>query len=149
MQTIRNMFDHLHWADTRLLQQLAETGYEGPEVIRLMAHCLFAEKVWLTRLQQQDSSAISIWADSTLEECQELAERNREGYLQFLNACTDPDAICHYHNLSGVPFSTSIRDILTHVALHGQYHRGQINALLKRQDQSPVSVDYILFAREK
>ena len=31
-----------------------------------------------------------------------------------------------YKNSKGTEFRNSKRDILTHVALHGQYHRGQI-----------------------
>jgi len=41
-----------------------------------------------------------------------------------------------------------VRDILLHVAMHGQYHRGQINQLLRGAGLEPISVDYIVFVRE-
>ncbi|WP_244563156.1 DinB family protein [Paenibacillus uliginis] len=52
-----------------------------------------------------------------------------------------------YTNSSGKEFMTSIRDILTHVALHGQYHRGQINSRFRADGIDPVNMDYITFVR--
>ncbi|MEK8130083.1 DinB family protein [Paenibacillus filicis] len=42
----------------------------------------------------------------------------------------------------------TLADIFIHVALHGMYHRGQINLLLRMEDKQPAWVDYILFTRE-
>lgn len=33
-----------------------------------------------------------------------------------------------YRNLAGDPFTTPLGEIVTHVLLHGQYHRGKANA---------------------
>lgn len=52
-----------------------------------------------------------------------------------------------YTNSKGDEFKYSVGDILTHVALHGQYHRGQINSRLRAMGVEPVSVDYIIFAK--
>jgi uncharacterized damage-inducible protein DinB len=38
-------------------------------------------------------------------------------------------------------------DILTHVVVHGAYHRGQIAKLLGRAGVAAVNTDYITFAR--
>jgi uncharacterized damage-inducible protein DinB len=58
------------------------------------------------------------------------------------------DSDLTYANQSGVEFRTPIRDILTHVALHGQYHRGQINRILREAGGEPQPLDYILFVRQ-
>jgi uncharacterized damage-inducible protein DinB len=34
-----------------------------------------------------------------------------------------------------------------HVALHGHYHRGQINSRLRAGGTDPISVDYIMYMR--
>ncbi|MMZ69323.1 DinB family protein [compost metagenome] len=53
----------------------------------------------------------------------------------------------HYRTSNGESFATSIEDILTHVALHGSYHRGQIAASLRMAEIAPPATDYIFFVR--
>jgi uncharacterized damage-inducible protein DinB len=57
------------------------------------------------------------------------------------------DQFISYKNSTGKEFKKSIRDILTHVALHGQYHRGQINLLLRIDGMEPINTDFITFRR--
>ena len=52
-----------------------------------------------------------------------------------------------YRNSAGISFSTSAGDILFHVMLHGQYHRGKVNLLLRQSGFPPVPTDYIAFVR--
>jgi uncharacterized damage-inducible protein DinB len=42
---------------------------------------------------------------------------------------------------------TPVGDILLQVALHGQYHRGKVNLLLRDAALPPAPVDFISFAR--
>ncbi|MDO3410561.1 DinB family protein [Saccharibacillus sp. CPCC 101409] len=148
MKTIRNMFNHLDWANRNMLETLQSEG-AGERQVRLFAHLLHAERVWLMRLQGEDSSGIAIWPDADLAHCAEMAERNKKDFEVFFAAAAeeDPDRIVTYANSSGRVFTSSARDILTHVALHGQYHRGQINLLLRRDGLEPINIDYITFAR--
>jgi uncharacterized damage-inducible protein DinB len=53
-----------------------------------------------------------------------------------------------YTNSAGSAFSNSVQDILRHVLMHAQYHRGKVNLLLKQSGLMPASVDYIFFLRE-
>jgi uncharacterized damage-inducible protein DinB len=53
----------------------------------------------------------------------------------------------HYTNSDGQHFETSVSDILTHVALHGAYHRGQVAHLLRGAGAEPQATDYIQFGR--
>ncbi|PFP30569.1 damage-inducible protein DinB [Bacillus sp. AFS073361] len=149
MKTIRNMFEHLHWSNQRILETLQNMKGENEQINRLFAHILLAEQVWLTRLTGSDSSNLPIWADVSIESCVELANRNNQNFKEFLSGLTDSglEQIVSYRNSKGIEFKNSVRDILTHVALHGQYHRGQINQLLRANDTEPVILDYIVFRR--
>jgi uncharacterized damage-inducible protein DinB len=53
-----------------------------------------------------------------------------------------------YRNQSDQEFSTSIVDILTHVVIHGSYHRGQIAKILGRAGAAAPMTDYIAYVRE-
>lgn len=112
------------------------------------SHILHAENVWFTRLVGADSSHLPIWEEVSLESCAEMVNQNNHNFTEFLSTLsnTELDQILTYKNSSGSQFQSSIRDILTHVALHGQYHRGQINQLLRAAELEPINVDYIMFS---
>ena len=143
------MFEHLNWANQCILETLQSIEDENQEVNRLFSHILFAEKVWITRLQGLDSSGLPIWLEVDMEVCAELVMQNEESLTTFLTnlANSDLDKLIIYSNSKGTEFKNSIRDILTHIALHGQYHRGQINSRLRADGIEPVNIDFITFLR--
>jgi uncharacterized damage-inducible protein DinB len=149
LETIQKMFKHLHWANQRILETLQSIEEGNEEVIRLFSHILFAEKVWIARLQEFDNSQLPIWAEVDLNGCAELVLQNKESFTTILSnlANTDLDKSISYKNSTGKEFKNSIRDILTHLALHGHYHRGQINSRLRSDGKEPVNIDFITFVR--
>ncbi|MFJ5762091.1 DinB family protein [Neobacillus sp. NPDC093182] len=148
LETIQSMFKHLHWANQRILETL-QNSEENKQANNLFSHTLHAENVWYTRLKGADSSHLPIWAEVSLESCVEMVNQNHHNYAEFLSMLSniDLDQLVSYKNSKGTEFQDSIRDILTHVALHGQYHRGQINQLLRASDLEPINVDFITFKR--
>jgi len=151
MQTIRKLYAHMDWANRRLLEALqAASAADTDSAATLFLHVLQAERIWLTRLRGESSEGLALWeAQSDLAACAKLIEENGSGFQAWLDALPEGqlDQSIAYRSQSGVPFETSARDILTHVALHGQYHRGQINAALRAGGFNPAPTDYILFAR--
>jgi uncharacterized damage-inducible protein DinB len=149
LKTIQKMYEHLNWANRRILETLQNAEADNQQVISLFSHILYAEQVWLTRLKGMDSLQLPIWSDGDLGICAELIEENEENFKTFLNLIenTDLDKLLSYTNSKGKEFKTSMRDILTHVALHGQYHRGQINLRLRADGIEPVNTDFITFVR--
>lgn len=143
------MYEHLNWANQRILETLQSIEDKNQEVSRLFSHILLAEKVWITRLRGLDSSRLPIWSEVDIEVCAELVMQNKESLTTFLTnlSNTDLDKLISYTNSKGKEFKNSIRDILIHVALHGQYHRGQINSRLRADGFEPVNIDFITFVR--
>lgn len=148
METIKSMFTHIHWANQRILETL-QNDEENKQAANLFSHILHAEKVWYTRLKGADSSHLPIWGVVSLETCVEMVNQNHHNYGEFLLTLSniDLDKLVSYKNSKGTEFHNTIREILTHVALHGQYHRGQINQLLRAADLEPINVDFITFKR--
>ncbi|GAB7386791.1 DinB family protein [Bacillaceae bacterium] len=149
MKTIRKMYEHLNWANQRILDSLQSLEKDNHEVRRLFSHILLAEKVWITRLRGSDGSQIPLWSEADMETCAELVQQNAESYTEFLDhlATADLDKVISYTNSKGKAFKNSLREILTHVALHGQYHRGQINLRLRANGFQPIDTDFITFVR--
>jgi uncharacterized damage-inducible protein DinB len=48
-----------------------------------------------------------------------------------------------YTNSKGEAWSSTVDEILTHIAIHSAYHRGQIAADLRSAGQTPAYTDYI------
>lgn len=146
---LRRLYEHLFWADARALS-LSEHAL-GERGLTLLAHLLAAEAVWLARLQGRESQGMPIWPSLSLAECTALAGENRLGYTAYLaalpeSALSEPVT---YRNSTGQEFHTAPLDILTHVALHGSYHRGQIMQDVRGAGAEPVSTDYIVWVRER
>ncbi|MXO79832.1 damage-inducible protein DinB, partial [Paenibacillus sp. OT2-17] len=92
----------------------------------------------------------SLWEEAEdLTAIRTMFEENAEQYRVYIEGFEESelDEMIDYANQSGVPFRTSVRDILSQVLLHGQYHRGQINRALRIESAEPAQVDYITFAR--
>ncbi|MCM3783749.1 DinB family protein [Neobacillus mesonae] len=152
MKTISRMMEHLYWANQRLLSCLLESKITpSKEITKLLNHIAVAEQIWLSRLEGKKHSHLELWKETDITSAGALLSQNEQDFRQYVGTLQEKqlDDIINYENLSGVPYSDSIRDILTHVALHGQYHRGQLNRLIREQSAEPTSVDFIIFARTK
>ena len=148
VQRFRLMFEYELWANRRSLESLRSASQRG-EGLRWLAHILAAQQVWLTRLSGQDSSDVVIWPESTVEESS--AEMDRlatviDSYLNGLDERTLTQEIT-YTNQTGREFRNTPLDILTHLGLHSQHHRGQIALELRRLGEQPAVTDFIAFRR--
>lgn len=141
---------HTQWGNRRVLEALRQTPTPPPQTVRLLAHLLAAEHVWLLRLRGEDAGGTPIWPEEDLGACQERLTLNVQGYRAFLATLSDTrlEEVVTYPNSSGRVFHTSVGDILHHVFSHGAYHRGQIALLMRQAGLEPVNTDFITFVRE-
>ncbi len=145
---LERLLDHMEWANARALEAVRETGEE--ESLKLLAHVLATERVWMTRIRTDDSSQLEIWPDLTVDECERLMQENLERYRIFAESVSEAGLrrAVTYRNSSGTEFETPVGEILLHVMLHGTYHRGQIARELRRAGEEPVNTDFIQFLRQ-
>lgn len=145
---LHRLFNHLAWADARLLEALKTAASPPAEAIREYAHALGADDVWLARLQGRPPR-IAVWPALTLAELPRVAAMIHAGYRQYFDALDDAalDRSVGYTNSAGASFESAVGDILLHVAMHAQYHRGKINLLLRQAGAEPAPTDFIAFVR--
>lgn len=151
MQRLETMLNYNEWANRKMMDSLKQSSSPNAKAIRALAHLLIAEKTWLLRLQtNQDSTGFDFWQGTTLEECEALALEVRQSFAALLNELTGDklDSVATYKNSQGVEYSTSYRDILTHVLMHSAYHRGQVAMAVRAEGDTPAYTDYIGFVRE-
>jgi len=144
------LFHHADWANRRVLTLLQNLSALPDKARRVFAHLLAAEQVWLTRLRGTASSHLESWPDHALEKCAAQVEVNAAEYRRYLETLTDAmlNFTITYRNSKGAEFSNSVHDTLTHVSLHGSYHRGQIAQTIRGAGLEPVNTDFITFVRE-
>jgi uncharacterized damage-inducible protein DinB len=144
---ISSLFEHMAWADERILESLRQPGVPQ-RALDLYAHVLGAEHVWLARLERRPQT-VAVWPAMTLDACAQLAVENTRAFHGYVERLTSEDLrrTVHYRNSAGKEFETAIEDILVHVAMHGSYHRGQVTLLVRDAGAEPQPTDYIAFVR--
>jgi uncharacterized damage-inducible protein DinB len=142
------LFKHLEWADKRVLDSLRSAQNPQKRSLELYSHILGAEHTWLSRINET-SKRVDVWPVLTLDECEGLGRENVAAFKDLVSRLT-PDLLAKsitYRNSAGDQFTSSAEDILTHVAMHGSYHRGQIAAAIRAGGDTPSPTDYIAFVR--
>jgi len=148
LERVHDLWEHVFWADLTLLRAVLATEDSSAEAVREYAHVIGAEEVWLARLQNRPSR-LGVWPAVSCTELQAVVEQTHTAWRAFLAARDhdDPGDTVTYTNSAGQTFTTPVADILLHVPLHGQYHRGKINLLLRQAGRQPAPTDYITFVR--
>jgi len=148
LRHLLRLLAHQAWADTRALDALGRSTPPAPQILRLLAHVLGAEHIWLARLRGVPA-ARAVWPELDLTECRRLALENELGYRELIFGLAPADLrrIVSYRNSAGQDLDTAVEDILLHVFLHGAYHRGQVAQRLRLEGSVPEATDYIGFAR--
>ena len=148
LQHIVQLSRHAEWADTLLISALGAATPAPPAALREYAHVVGATETWLSRIQRRPAR-VAIWPSVSLAELATLGATVHTSYATYLGTLTDA-ALAEpvaYVNSAGLSFTNTVMDILLHAALHGQYHRGKVNLLLRQAGAQPVPVDFIAFQR--
>lgn len=148
LELIKRLFAYDAWANARALDSLRAA--QGSKALAPLAHLLVAEKIWLMRLRGEDTSAIDKSPELSHAECESLALELRASYASYLDSLGEGDlgSPLTYKNFKGTEFRTPVADVLTHVAMHGTYHRGQVAKAMRAEGAAPADTDYITFVRE-
>ncbi len=141
---------HADWANRCVLALLQSVNEPPQKARRLFAHVLASEQVWLARLRGEDSAALEIWPELSLQECAARVEKNAADYRAYFEILSESSLndVITYRNSKGIQFRTLVMDVFTHVSVHGSYHRGQIAQTMRNAGYEPVNTDFITFVRE-
>jgi uncharacterized damage-inducible protein DinB len=143
------MFSYDHWANRECLVALRAADSTHPKVLRLVAHTISAQKLWLERILRQPQS-MPVWPSSTIEECSALVDSMAAAWREFLDRIP-PDGFAdkvEYRNSKGEPWTSRVEDVLTHVLMHSAYHRGQVALEMRSAGLEPAYTDFIHAVRK-
>jgi len=146
---LRRQFAYDAWPNREVLKAVRSSGQTSTRPLQLMAHILSAGRLWLERLRQQPQS-LAVWPEFDLAQCEaQAAEIGRlwKEYLSGLSA-VQLEQTASYKNSKDERWSSTVQDVLTHVLMHGAYHRGQIASWMRENGQTPAYTDFIHAVRQ-
>ena len=143
---MEKLYQHNWWAHDAMVAELRRAAPDD-ETLRLLAHVVAAEHLWLSRIDGV-KSRVAVWPALALDEVVALEAENRTRFHDLLSRPDDTRRRrVRYRNSAGNEFENDVEAILTHVAMHGHYHRGQIARAMRAAGREPVYTDYIGFVR--
>jgi uncharacterized damage-inducible protein DinB len=146
--SLRRQFVYDEWANREVLAAIRAIG-PHERWLQLMAHILSAERLWLERIKQQPQSS-PVWPKADIDQCDAQAAEMGRLWREYFEFLTDGDLSqpVPYKNSKGESWTNTVGDILTHVAMHSAYHRGQIASHMREQGHAPAYTDFIHAVRQ-
>ena len=147
---LRRLFMYDEWANREVLNSLKGGVAPPPRSLKLLAHILSAERLWLERVQSQPQS-LAVWPDFDLKQCEEQHGRLAALWREYLAQLDEAELSrsVSYKNSKGESWNSRVEDILVHVTIHSAYHRGQIACDMRASGLDPAFTDYIHAIRQK
>ena len=143
------LFTYDAWANEEVLGSVR--GLQAPPArpLKLLAHILAAERLWLERLEGQEQT-LPVWPQFGIEECERQAAEMSRLWKAYLAARGEAELATSvsYKNSKGEKWSSRKDDILMHVITHSAYHRGQIAAEMRLSGLTPAYTDFIHSIRQ-
>lgn len=141
------MIDHQAWADDRLSRALGAPDHYHEKSKKLFDHIIAAQNVWINRIENK-TPELEVWPVLTIDSWPTYIRSHHERLLSIIQNDRLGEII-NYQNTSGQQFSNPVSEILMHLTLHSQYHRGQvISYSLDHFEKAPV-VDMIAYLRSR
>lgn len=134
-----------HWANTKVYGAICQVKIPPPRTIELMSHILSVSSIWLSRAKGESETA-KRFDLYTLAECETLNDRMRSNWVNYIESLPKGTEHRMSFNLLGERSEMTVMDCITHVVMHGNYHRGQTVALLKEHLPELPLTDFVLFA---
>ncbi|RVC76139.1 damage-inducible protein DinB [Mesorhizobium sp. M4A.F.Ca.ET.022.05.2.1] len=145
LSLLRSLFDYQAWANAELLESLADLAQahasERHAAIRLLNHNLVVSKIFAAYLSGTRHGYVSDNTEDTpsLDALRADVEAMDRWYRDYLDAVT-PQLLAElvpFIFTDGDKAMMSRQEMLTHVVIHGGYHRGEIGRILAQIAVTP------------
>jgi uncharacterized damage-inducible protein DinB len=136
----------LEAADKQLFDEQLKGSFGSLYII--LNHLVWAEKVWLGRV---DRSEVATMKSSDVSGLIKAWEEVSGKWLALVQSASE-DLINReivYYNSTGDEFKNTVKEIVIHMVDHSTYHVGQMMNALRAFGVEPVSTNYIHYLRAK
>jgi uncharacterized damage-inducible protein DinB len=142
------LFNYDRYSNLQILDAIKK-NIDTTEPVRLMAHLLAAQQIWLTRCKKEPAIGGALWPDWNADTFEQMINDNHQKWISFLQGLNNVDfeEQVSYKNSRGKRFENKLSDILAHVINHGTHHRAQAGQHLKLAGIELPNTDYIFYIR--
>ncbi len=142
-------FNYNFWANEKIIDVLAGPETPPQKALSLISHLLSVQDMWLERILQKEEYLFNVWDNYSIQECKILNSKGHTAWTEFLSTKNEAELEenIQYLNSNGEKFEQPLYEIIMHVLSHSEYHRGQINLILKESGLEPPSIDFIGFSQ--
>lgn len=157
-----DLAEYHYWANEVLFRSLdvlphsklaANEGLFFGSALNTLNHILVGTRIWFGRLRHDDPKHLRL--DEVLQTDWGELKQALHGELRAVQAwlARQSEAVFEgelaYTNIRGEPFRTQVAEVLTHMFLHIQHHRGQVSVAATRLGAPSPEMDYIFWCRAK
>jgi len=156
----RTLYEYNAWANRRMLDACAaltteqltrEVGGSFSTLRETLTHIVWGEWLWLERWNGRSHGPERPWPEfADVASMRREFEKVDQDLLRFVAGLkgTDLERVYDYKTSAGKPYSNPLWQMLSHLANHSTYHRGQVTTLLRQLGADAIATDLILFFRE-
>ncbi|WP_340103414.1 DinB family protein [Rhodohalobacter sp. 8-1] len=149
-QSIQRLFIFDLWCTRKITDLLTERREfsSRPACIAFLSHIVNAQRIWYGRVLDRDISHIDLWYEYDIDGIKPEAKGIHKEWIDLIgDHDLEMDTPLIYQNTKGVTYTSRFSEICTHLILHGQHHRAQINLLLGQAEIDAPPIDYIHYIR--
>jgi uncharacterized damage-inducible protein DinB len=149
-QSLQKLFIFDLWCTRKIADLLLEKKdfKSRPACAAFLSHIINAQRIWYGRVLDRDITNIDLWEEFDVADIKKKAKKVHKQWIDLIgDHDLDLDTKLVYQNTKGVTYSSQFGDICTHLILHGQHHRAQINLFLGQSDIEAPPIDYIHYTR--
>jgi uncharacterized damage-inducible protein DinB len=142
--TLQRMFKYKAWSNDQLLtalQRLDDGGYLRGRLVlrtarRILSHTYVVDRIFAANLQRQEhnyqaANTAQVPKLAELSEAIRASDQWYLGYVAGLDSAQLAESI-DFTFTDGAPGRMTREEMLMHLAMHGDYHRGQVSILLTK-----------------
>jgi uncharacterized damage-inducible protein DinB len=161
LELVTHLYEYNEWANDRLLgvasglsadDLSAGRGASFGSILDSFVHVVDAQAVWLKRWRTGDARGMTFLEDESeidLARVRAAFDTSHAGVREYVGGLDGEqlDASLVYRDSKGER-SRPLWQLMTHVANHGTYHRGEIAMLLTGVGHSPGDLDFSFWEYE-
>jgi len=149
-QYFAKLFEYELWANKKILMYL-ENNLGSKEILDIFSHMVADMKPWIMALTKQSvPDNIDCLPSWSIQQCKiELADMD-EKIDSYIHSVTNIELENKVGSLgsNGQIFTNTVTEVLIQMATHSQYHRGQIEMLIKKETGVYLPTSYMLYLRQ-
>jgi uncharacterized damage-inducible protein DinB len=143
------LFEYDRYANQIILETIRKVN-DPEKPVKLMAHLLSAQQVWLSRCKSLPLTGVVLWPDWPADTLAAVIAENGSQWVEHLKTL-EPQAFeapINYQDTKGNSYENKLSDILAHAINHGTHHRAQAgqHLIVAGVEQLPPA-DYIVYLR--